>query len=204
MIEVIQPKNWSKSRAFILPLVGIPRTKMFNIESFMYWDDYTIEDYILIVKIEYGHKYEDFLAFLTLHFFQMGKKGHVTQSFDFEGFSVLIFDISEYAFDVEQFLKGKYSKFSKEAKEIIKDFHRRGKDGVPINIASCLFPFTEMEILEKMTPIEYVSKYYGLPLKELRELGELCSTFDRDVETLLVDINLCEGNWNQERKKIKK
>lgn len=200
MLEIIQTEYWSKSKAFILPLTGVPRTKTFAIDSYLFWDDYSIEDYILTVRMEYGHRYEDFLAFLTLHFFQTGRKGHITQSFDFEGFSILIFDISEYAFDIEQFLKGKYSKFSKEAKDVIRTYHRKGKEGLPANIYACLYPFIEADEFEKMTPIAYVAKYYGFPEKDLKELGELCSIFDSEKETLHVDINICEGNWNSTRK----
>ena len=54
MIEVIKkvPKGeyWSKSEAFLLPLTGMAKSQKYPVRSYLFWRDYTIENYQLIIE----------------------------------------------------------------------------------------------------------------------------------------------------------
>lgn len=201
MVNVLKTEYWSKSDAFMLPLTGIQKTKEFDIKSYLYWDDYSIEDYKLIVKVEYGHRYEDFKQYLRDVIFS-SKKSLVMQSFDYEGFTILIYDISNWYKDIEIFLTGKYSRMSEDAKSTIENYHifyENKKPKVNISIYACLYPNIAPDpksVLDNMTPIEYVIKHYvmvGKPdridletAKAIRDCGELCSIYDKSKETLVL------------------
>lgn len=188
MIEVWKKEYWSKSSAFLLPLTGLKKKTDFDIQSYLFWENYSIENYFLTVKVEYGHRYNEFVEFLNLYVFEK-KKGFITESFDYEGFSILIFDLSEWGFDIEQFLIGKYSKMSEEAKIAIQNYHSFIKDGkrvIAITISSCLSPHEKVKALGNKTPLEYVITNYDVDAKVMTELGELCSLYDNSKETLVL------------------
>jgi hypothetical protein len=186
-IEIFKPEYWSKSLAFLLPLTGLSRTHKYPIETFLFWDDYSIENYNLMVKFTYDN-YDDFVDYCRKIVFPIwDKRGYVVESYDFGKETVFVLDISEWALDVQMFLAGKYSKFSREAKETIQEYHifyTKGTPQIEIEIAATLEPTKTHDILEGMNSIEYVSEYYGLPLPELQKLGEIGSIYDKEKETL--------------------
>src|SRR3954464_1401080 len=109
--ELLKKEYWSKSKFFLLPLTGIKKTKDFKVKSYIRWDDYSINEYNLIVKFIYGHKFDQFEEYMRENLSTSNKsKAFVTEIYDYEGFSVLIFDISEWASDINKFIKGRYSK----------------------------------------------------------------------------------------------
>jgi hypothetical protein len=193
-LGVLKNEYWSKSRAFLLPLTGMVKSNDYEMDvtAYLYWRDYSIENYNLIVKVEYGHRYPEYLAFLSSNVLT-GNKGFITETYDFEGFSVLIYDISEWAFDIEQFMKGKYSKMSKEAKEVIEDFHiyyENNEPRVRISIYGCLYPNSKQKILNGKTSLEYVCEEYGFDkdaVKIIMERGEICSIVNPNRETLVTE-----------------
>lgn len=189
MIEIFKREYWSKSYAFLLPLTGMPKTHDFEVAAYVKWNDYSIENYNLIVKIEYGHRYEAFLDYFS-KVINENKKGFVTEVYDYEGFSILIYDISEWASDIRLFMRGKYSRMSKEAKEAVELFHiwyKNGKKKINVKIYSCLNPREEQPLLDNMTAIEYASVQYGIDLEELEKVGEICSCCELERETLLLE-----------------
>lgn len=186
-VEILKSEYWSKSEAFLLPLTGISRTQKYPIETFLFWDDYSIENYNLMVKFTYDD-YDKFVEYCRKVIFPIwDKNGYVVESYDFGKETVFILDISEWAWDVQLFLAGKYSKMSKEAKEVVQDYHifyTKGKPQIEIEIAATLDPYKKYDLLDGLSSIEYVSEYYGLPLPELQKLGEIGSIYDREKETL--------------------
>ena len=52
-IEIFRSQYWSKSEAFLLPLTGISRILKYPFETFLFWDDYSIENYNLMVTFTY-------------------------------------------------------------------------------------------------------------------------------------------------------
>lgn len=198
-IEILKDNRqgyWSKSKAFLLPLTGISKTHKYDVETFLFWDNYSIENYNLIVKFTYDD-YKQFIDYCTKVIFPIwDKRGYITESFDFGKETVFILDISEWALDIEMFLAGKYSKLSNEAKDAIQDYHityEKGKPQIEIGIAAILDPFQEYDILDGMNTIEYISEQYGLPLTELQKIGEIGDIYDKVNETLsYVSVNMSE------------
>lgn len=186
-VELLRSEYWSKSQAFLLPLTGIGRILKYPVETFMFWDDYSIENYNLIVKFAYDD-YDTFVTYCRKVIFPIWDRGgYMVESYDFGKESVFILDISEWALDVQMFLAGKYSKMSRDAKETIQDYHifyTKGKPQIDIEISATLDPTRKHEILDGMNSIEYVSEFYGLPLPELQKLGEIGGIYNKEKESL--------------------
>lgn len=194
MIQILKEKYFSKADAFILPLTGLGSTKIFKMKSYLFWEDYSIEDYSLILTYRYDDKNEFIKYFRTVICPILDKGGYLVESYDYEGMTVLVLDLSEWTFSIEMFLKGKYSKMSKAAKDKIEVFHTyyvKDEKKTAIHIYAALYPKEKVDpekgdILGKLTPIEYVAKNYGLPLPELQTLGELCTIYNITAETLTI------------------
>jgi hypothetical protein len=186
-VRVLKSGQWSKSKAFLLPLTRIDRND-FDVQSYLFWESYSIENYQLIVKFTYGARYDDFMEHCNRFIFPIWDKGgYLIESYDFEGETVFVLDISVWAEDIEKFLKGKYSRFSKMAKDIISEYHsyyEKGIKTIDIDIKGILNPTAKYGILNNQTAIEYVAEEYGLPLEPLLRLGELGSIYDIKEETL--------------------
>jgi hypothetical protein len=200
MVEVLKDYYFSKADAFILPLTGLSNNRKFTLRSFLFWEDFDIENFNLIVTYSYEDR-EEFVKYARKFIFPiLDKNGYLLESYDFKGMSVFILDLSEWAMDITQFLRGKYSKLSKVAKEKIWAFHAyyvKDEERLPVHIYSTLYPNkkTDIEIgdgkkeegiLGKLTPIEYVAKNYGFSLTELQKVGELGSIYDIKNETLTI------------------
>lgn len=186
MIELLKNKYWSKSQAFLLPLTGIAKTQLYKLQSYLFWERYSIEDYFLIVKFTYDN-YDNFVANCQKVIFpHLDKEGYAIECYDFGNQSVMVLDISKWASDIEMFLKGKYSKLSEAAKDKIVEYHTYYDRGnkIEIDIQACLEPNTKYDILDKMTPIEYVAETYGLNLSELMKVGEVGGIYHKQHETL--------------------
>ena len=186
-VEIFRSQYWSKSEAFLLPLTGVSRVLKYPYETFLFWDDYSIENYNLMVKFTYDD-YDSFVDYCRKVIFPIWDRGgYLMESYDFGKESVFILDISEWALDVQMFLAGKYSKMSKDAKDMIEEYHifySKGKPQIEIEISATLDPTRKHDILDGMNSIEYVSEYYGLPLPELQRLGEIGSIYDKEKERL--------------------
>lgn len=186
MINVLKKENWSN--AFLLPLTGINRDNKFKKETHLFWNEYSINDFKLMLTLTYEDR-EDFLKYCRGYMFPiMDKKGYLLESYDFKDKTTFVLDMSEWAKDIEMFIVGRYSKFSEEAKKTIKKYHitaGREVDIIPIHILAALYPNDYMETLNA-TPIEYVASEYGLDLYDLKKIGEIGSVFKKDSETLLI------------------
>lgn len=190
MVEVLKRVYWSKSEAFLLPLTGLVRSRRYPIKTYLFWNKYSIENYQLIAVFNWTNYY-DFLIYCKRSIFPvLDKNGYLIESYDGKDYTVYVLDISEWALDIEMFLRGKYSKMSNNAKEKIVDYHtfydKEAK--ILIEIQAAIEPLAKYSILDNMTAIEYVAENYGLPLNELSKIGELGSIYDIYKETLYVDI----------------
>lgn len=186
MIEVLKDKYWSKSQAFLLPLTGLSKILVYPVESYLFWEEYSIENYQLILHWKWKN-YDTFLTYCKRSIFPVLDKGScLTEVFDGEGSSVFIVDISEWALDVEMFLKGKYSKMSGDAKDTIDEYHKfydRGSK-LPPEISAAIEPNTKFKAYGDRSAIEYVAENYGLDIEELTKIGELANPYDKKKETL--------------------
>lgn len=166
MVHVLKDKYFSKADSFILPLTGLSKASPFPIRSFLFWEDYSIEEFKLVVTYTYDNK-ERFLEYCRKSVFPvLDKNGYLLESYDFENqaiitsdedkegkpelkytpfeyLSVFVLDLGEWGMDIEMFLVGKYSKLSKKAKELVDTFHTYFKKGVenhPVHIHAIIHP----------------------------------------------------------------
>lgn len=199
MIEVLKNGYWSKSEAFLLPLTGLSKTHKYPLKTYLFWDQYSIEDHYIMLKFQWDD-YNEFLNYCRRAIFPiLDRNGYLVESYDFNNESVLVLSISEWAFDIELFLKGKYSKLSRMAKDKITEFHTFYDKGpkILIDISICLDPNTKYPVLENLTAMEYVAKHYGLPLADLKEGGELGGIYDKKEETLIIKKQEVEDGLQQ-------
>lgn len=194
MINVLKSEYWSKADAFLLPLTGLQKNEQFELNSYLFWNDYSVEDYKLILSFSAEDQDEEFQKYYKRHLFKiLDKKCCLVESYDIQGRSIFVLDMSEWAMDIEQFLAGKYSKFSSEVKELIQRFHTFNGSQIPIYIYSVLYPNKKMQLLDGLSPIEYVSRNYDFDLDTLKKLGEVGGKYNEMEETLLTDIEgLCQ------------
>lgn len=192
MVEVLKKEYWSKSQVFLLPLTGLTKSQKYDIKSYLYWNDYSIENYNLILRFRYT-SYEEFLKYAKRVIFPtLDKNGYLIETHDFDNETVMVLDMSEWARDIEMFLLGKYSRMSGDAKDIIMEFHTFYEKGykIMIEISAALNPNDKFPLLGNMTAIEYVAEQYELNLEELKKIGELGGIYDKDKETLIHESEL--------------
>lgn len=185
MIELLKSEYWSKSDAFLLPLTGLSRTQKYKLESYLFWEKYSIEDYYLTIRFTYDN-YDEFLVYCKKMIFPvLNRYGYLVETYDYGNQTVMVLNIADWAMDIEMFLKGKYSKFSKDAKDSIYEYHTYFDRGptILIGIKASLYPNTKSDVLG-MTPIEYVAENYELSLEELKKIGEVGGIYNKDKETL--------------------
>lgn len=201
MVEILKPEYWSKSAAFLLPLTGLSKTQKYKLESYLFWDKYSIEDYYLIIKFTYDN-YDEFIDYCRRVVFPvLDKNGYLIETYDTDNECVMILNMSEWARDIEMFLLGKYSKMSRDAKDTINEFHTFYNKGnkILIEIKASLEPNTKFPLLDNMSAIEYVAENYGLPLEELKKVGEIGGIFNKEKETLILKKQYAEGSYGEER-----
>lgn len=188
-IEVLKSTYWSKSKAFLYPLTGLNKTLSYPVESYLFWDGYSIYNYQLILYWRWEN-YDDFLNYCRENIFPvLDKNGYLMETFDGDNSSVFILDMSEWALDIEMFLKGKYSKLSASAKDTIEEHHRyyeRAASKIAPEISAALEPHTKFKAYGGLSAIEYVAQEYGFDLDELTKVGELAPFYDKEAETLKV------------------
>lgn len=191
-MKVLKSGKWSKSEAFLLPLTGLQKEGKYKIESYLYWDNYSIDNYNLIIKMRYTN-YNDFIAYCKRHIFPvLNKNAYMVESHDVEGGCIFILDIADWKPDVDWFLLGKYSKMSSTAKDLIAKYHAYyDKNDVAklnpikeIYIVSALEPNIKLEELGNVTPIRAIANEYRLNYADLKKIGEAAGIFDAEGETL--------------------
>lgn len=186
MVEVLKKEYWSKSQAFLLPLSGLKKSQKYDVQTYLFWNDYSIENYHLILRFKYT-SYTEFIKYCKRAIFpDLDKNGYLSEIFDYEGETIMILDLSEWARDIEMFLLGKYSRMSGDAKDIITEYHTFFEKGykILIEISAALNPNDKFPVLGDMTAIEYIAENYAFDLSELRKIGEVCGIYDTEKETL--------------------
>lgn len=189
---------WSKSEAFLLPLTGLSKSQKYTMNSFLFWDDYSIENYNLIIRFIHDD-YDEFINYFNkLIAPTLDKNGYAIEMHDFHGESILILDMSQWAIDINLFLEGKYSKISIAARKIIMEYHSYWRDGskkVPLHISSALTPYRKMDFLDGLSPVEYICRKdtYGFDRDIIDQIGEIANLYDRSNETLVIEPDKMTG-----------
>lgn len=195
MVEILKKEYWSKADAFLLPLTGLSKSEKYEVASYLYWGEFSIDDFKLILTYRHDNQ-EQFLTYCREHIFPiLDKKNYLVESYDMGNRSIFILDISEWALDIQMLLAGKYSKFSREAKKEIEKYHLFNGNKVPIYIYGVLYPNQGLKLLDGMTPMEYISEKYEISLQDLQKFGEIGSIYDEMSETLIADVSeLCQSD----------
>lgn len=182
MIELLQKEYYSKADVFLLPLTGIKRQEDVKIESFLFWREYSIEDYKLTVTIENSEYISQFLK-------EVDENSNVTECFNTDDRTIFILDLSEWAQDIEMFLMGKYSMLSDAAKQKIMKYHTLNGNTIKVWIKATLKPTEPREILDGLTPIQYVCLHYEFDEDEMNRIGEIGAKYEPILETLMTDFH---------------
>ncbi len=178
---------WSKSEAFLLPLTGLGKDTRFEPQSYLFWRNYSIDNYQLILIYNDDEGIERHLR--NVVFPVLDKRGLILENFDIMGRTIFILDISMWARDVENFLKGNYSLMSQEAKYCIEQYHLTGKARViETHIFASLYPLKPTPAFGDKSALQYLADEFGFSMESLTEKGEIGSKYDRLSETLLTDI----------------
>lgn len=191
-MDIFEKEYTSVADTFLLPLTGLPRNMDFPYKAYMFWRDYSIDDYKLILVYDYENV-EKLKEFLLVEVFPvLDKNGYLMENYDIQGRCVLVLDISEWALDIELCLEGRYSKLSKEAKTKIEMFHNTVRNfppaKLPPSIFAALYPNKAVSSWNHKTAIEMASEEYGIDLAYLQRIGELGIKYAKVSETLLTEL----------------
>jgi len=185
MVDLIFADYWSKSDAFLLPLTGLRKEYEHEMKSYLFWEDYSIVDYKLILTFTY-EDYDKFKQFCKDYIFPKLDIGVLlVENYDYMGRAIFILDMSEWAFDIDMFLYGKYSKFSKEAKNVIERFHRSPQGKIKCYLYSALHPQEKQSLLGDLNALDYLVQNYEFDSEVVHRNGEIGGIYDKNNETLL-------------------
>lgn len=179
MISEIYKQTFQKSFTFLYPLLGFHRTKDFKpskVHISFPCADISIKDkkLICVYKKEDTEKWRNFeKTKLITH-----RMLDVCIPVDDETV-IYVFDFNHMSSDFDEFLNGKYSKLSTNAKKMITDYYG-------IHTPEWVY------IESFMFPAKYYKDYAKI-LNEsvdlLKEVGELCNKYNPDSETCKLKIN---------------
>ena len=94
MINVLKKENWSD--AFLLPLTGLKKDNDFEMRSHLFWNQYNIHDYKLILTFSCDD-YAGLMKYCNSHVFRtLDKKGYLLENYDIQGRCIFILDMSEW------------------------------------------------------------------------------------------------------------
>lgn len=173
----VYTQYFQKSKVFLYPLLHLRKGIDFVPEqTYIAWDNlYSPKErkFMCLYNAEKNIKFLKFEdAYLKNHslleaYFNLGNDRHL-----------YVFDFNKYEYDFDTFLEGKYSKFSMDAKIIIKDFF-----GGVGNIAQYVNSF--------LKPDEYHEIYaeeLGVSLELIESVYELCSPPNIEKETIFENV----------------
>lgn len=177
---------WSKSEAFLLPLTGLAKDTRFDPQTYLFWRNYSIKNYQLILVYNDDEGIDRYLR--NVVFPVLDKRSLILESYDIIGRTIFVIDLSVWAKDIDEFLLGNYSKISKEGKYLIEQYHLLQGRVIETHIFASLYPDKPAPAFDDRSPIEYVADEYGFDIDVLIAKGEIGSKYDKLSETLLTDI----------------
>lgn len=194
IVQLLKTEYWSKADAFMLPLTGLSKYEKYGLRSYLFWRDYSIYDYNLVISFSHNDKDELQQVLKRYIFPVLDSRGYLTEAYDVGDKTMFILDMSEWAMDIQMFLDGKYSKFSAEARGAIEKFHTFNQYKIPVHVYAVLYPNRPMALLDNQTPIEYAAEAYGLDLLDMQKIGEIGSKYDKAAETLTIRQDVCHNS----------
>lgn len=179
-------EKWSKSEAFLLPLTGLRRDIRFDPHTYLFWGKFSIENYQLILT--YNNEEGIDTHCKNVVFPAIDNRCIILENYNLSERVIFVIDVSVWGKDIDMFLKGKYSMFSKDAQKMIEQFHLLEVRSVPEHIFGVLYPAKPSPAYGNKSAIEAIAHEYGLDMNTLMEIGEIGSIYDRTDETLLTDV----------------
>jgi len=191
-LSSVYRKYFQKSQVFIYPLLGIQRGAIITPKStYLSWfDNVALEDMKLVCVYEITDqvKYDNFAKAVLLKHPRLS--GYVKPD---DVTSVFTFDFSDMGPDWIHFINGKYSKIDVNLKHKILNFFDKSS-GNYAYVNSYLFPEKHFE--------EY-SILLNHPVELLKEVGELCSKPNLELENLVMEVadlgNITENKLNLQK-----
>lgn len=175
MIDKVYSKYFQKSKAFLFPLLELPKFALTSkIETYLVLNNViNLEDINIVCKI----KYDDLQDFYIYEKKYIDKSRYLIDKFENKKLeeTIYVFSLDAYRQDYNNFLNGKYSKFSKDSKNIIKKYYVLHKNEFD-------------HIHSYLDPSEFLNVYTDLlniNVDILKEVGELCDKYDLEKETLI-------------------
>ena len=174
MIKNLYPKYFQKSHTFLYPLLGFNKNKHIKPEqTYINWGEYNPTDrkLICVFKKDDSDKWKNFEKnFLITH--KMLHECHPIDDFTI----IYVFDLSAYMTDFDNFLIGKYSRFSNAAKSALTDYYGI-HTGEWVYIESFLFPKKYYKLYAEIL---------GTDVEILEKVGELCDIPDIYKESCMI------------------
>lgn len=204
--SLLQETYLQKSRIFLLPLTGLSKDKYFReINTYMCSPDLTSTDYpegigfedkLLIVnysksyKVKQDNIYNQVTAnFKNISIEETGWDKYETKLMSNKTFSglhetadelIYTFDLSNWSDDWNFFMKGKYSKISKRAKELVRNYRWTSLSEIDQKKLYCY-----LYLNEDQNCFKDFAEELGVPVGDLQQIGELCSKPDLKLETFI-------------------
>ncbi len=175
MIDKIYGKYFQKSRSFLYPALGIKRGKILPLDTYISIKGLIgAEDIKLIctfkdTESETFKQFEDQMLISNPLF----EEKMITSNGN-----VYVFNLEIYKNDYFYFLMGKYSQLSSVLKRAIRLYYGE-KTAEYKYIETYLYPEKFFDLYAKLLDID---------VETLKDLGELCDTFDEEKETLEISL----------------
>ena len=181
MLQELYPKYFQKSKSFLFPILGIKKHSVFKVtDTYVCWEGmYKASDRKLICVYE-NIDQENFKEFEESVLISNPLYHSCKKTADNKG--IYVFDFTVLKKDFDKFIAGKYSGLSKLVKDaILKYYGEKSKEHE--YIMSYLYPKDYFENYAKLLDVD---------IKIIREVGELCSIYDPDLETCKLTVEYLE------------
>ena len=176
-MKKIYKEYFQKSKVFLYPLLGIKKgVKFVPIQTYISWNGYYKSDmnnFLCLYSVNKDNS--EFENFYKLHLITHPnfEEYHIID----EKNHLFVFDLSKHKKDIKKFKEGKYSEFTKNAKEIISNFF--GETGtISEYIESYLWPDLYWDDYSEILEID---------VESLIDVGELCDLPNLKKEDLKKD-----------------
>lgn len=171
MMNDLYRKYFQKSFTFLYPLLGFKKKVKYKPEqTYVAWDGVFNEGSRKLVCVYNREDSDQWREFEREHLI-CHKMLDYCLPVD-ENSVIYVFDFNIYKDDFDNFIKGKYSKMSKAAKQILNDYY-----GIHtpewVFIESYIFPDSYFDTYAKILKID---------VNELKQVGELCDIYDPEKE----------------------
>jgi len=181
MIESLYSRYFQKSRSFLYPVLGIKKNSRYSPTGtyISMPDKYDASDMKLIVtfKTDNTDEFQSFEQKMLTGNPLFLEKHRIRE------YTIYVFNYDMYQSDWTQFLLGRYSKLSNPIKKAIKVYYGESSTEYTY-IDSYLYPDKYFEQYAKLLDVD---------IKDLKDVGELCDSWDLEKETLKIPVEFLES-----------